>query len=95
LAAIGTPLTLAEYNEAIARIEQLVAAERAIASHEMDEAHVRKATAAYEALAQLLHEAVQAGFDNAQDYNWPRAIADARAALAKAVGEQSTKETGQ
>jgi hypothetical protein len=46
LAAIDTPLTLAEYNEAIARIEQLVAAERAIAAHEMDEAHARKAASA-------------------------------------------------
>jgi hypothetical protein len=43
LAAIATPITPAEYNEAIARIEQLVAAERSIAAHEMDEAHARQA----------------------------------------------------
>jgi hypothetical protein len=42
----------------------------------------------YAALSQLLHEVVQAGFDNAQDYNWPRSIADARAALYKARGER-------
>lgn len=34
-----------------------------------------------EALRQLLHEVVEAGFDTAKDYNWPKSIADARAAL--------------
>jgi hypothetical protein len=33
------------------------------------------------ALKQLLLECLAAGFDDAHDYNWPKAIADARAAL--------------
>ncbi len=33
------------------------------------------------ALAQLLHEVLEAGFETARDYNWPKSIADARAAL--------------
>jgi hypothetical protein len=41
----------------------------------------------YAALAQLLHETVEAGFESARDYNWPKSLADARAALAKAKGE--------
>ena len=39
------------------------------------------------ALDQLLHETVEAGFATAEDYGWPKSIADARAALAKARGE--------
>jgi hypothetical protein len=33
------------------------------------------------ALAQLLHEVVEAGFETAHDYNWSKSIADAKAAL--------------
>jgi len=33
------------------------------------------------ALKQLYHEACEAGFLTARDYNWPRAMADAREAL--------------
>ncbi len=33
------------------------------------------------ALRQLLAEVVAAGFESAIDYNWPKAIADAREAL--------------
>jgi len=54
------------------------------------EANARLIAAApelYEALAQLLHECVEAGFDAARDYNWPKSLADASAALAKARGE--------
>jgi hypothetical protein len=36
------------------------------------------------ALKQLLDEVIAAGFDSATDYNWPKAIKDARYAL----GEQ-------
>jgi hypothetical protein len=36
------------------------------------------------ALKQLLAEVIAAGFESATDYNWPKAIKDARAAL----GEQ-------
>ena len=41
------------------------------------------------ALEQLLKECDLAGFDGARDYNWPKAIADARAALAAAPNEQA------
>lgn len=40
----------------------------------------------YRALAQLRKEVSEAGFDDATDYNWPKAIADADAALRKAEG---------
>ena len=43
---IGSVMTQAGYRLAITRIEQLVRVERAIASHEMHEAHVREAAAA-------------------------------------------------
>ena len=33
------------------------------------------------ALRQLLQEVIAAGFETATDYNWPKAIADAKAAL--------------
>lgn len=36
-----------------------------------------------EALQQLLHEVEEAGLGDARDFNWPKAVADARAALAK------------
>lgn len=35
------------------------------------------------ALAQLLHEVLEAGFATAKDYNWPKAIAAAKAALGR------------
>jgi len=38
----------------------------------------------YDALKQLLHEVLEAGFETATDYNWPKAIADAQKALAQA-----------
>ncbi len=34
-----------------------------------------------DALGDLLHEVVEAGFETAMDYNWPGAITGARAAL--------------
>ncbi len=34
-----------------------------------------------DALGDLLHEVIEAGFETARDYNWPGAIAGARAAL--------------
>jgi hypothetical protein len=46
LAHIRGQITPTQYDEALARIEQLVAAERAIAAHEMDEAHAQRAQAA-------------------------------------------------
>lgn len=33
------------------------------------------------ALQQLLKEVIAAGFESADDYNWPKAIADAKLAL--------------
>jgi hypothetical protein len=44
----------------------------------------------YAALTQLLHECIQAGFETATDYNWPKSLADARAALTAAVPEAET-----
>ena len=35
------------------------------------------------ALAQLLHEVIAAGFETAEDYNWPKAIADAKLAISE------------
>ncbi len=35
------------------------------------------------ALQQLLHECLQAGFGVANDYNWPKSIEDACAAIAE------------
>jgi hypothetical protein len=35
----------------------------------------------FAALSQLLHEVIEAGLDSATDYNWPKAIKDARDAL--------------
>ena len=37
------------------------------------------------ALQQLLDEVLAAGFESATDYNWPKAIADARHALSEAA----------
>jgi hypothetical protein len=39
----------------------------------------------FAALSQLLHEVIEAGFESAHDYNWPKAIADAQDALASYV----------
>lgn len=36
------------------------------------------------ALKQLLNEVEAAGFGGAQDFNWPKSVADARAAIKKA-----------
>ena len=33
------------------------------------------------ALRQLYHEVIEAGFEHARDYNWPKAIADAKVIL--------------
>jgi hypothetical protein len=35
------------------------------------------------ALKQLLHEVIAAGFETATDFNWPKSIADAKAALGR------------
>ena len=43
-----------------------------------------------EALQQLYNECVDAGFVCAEDYNWPKAMSDARAALAAAEGREGT-----
>jgi hypothetical protein len=53
LSRIRELIPRAEYELALARIEQLVAAERAIARQEQDEAHARRAGA-------LLHKPVSA-----------------------------------
>jgi hypothetical protein len=37
----------------------------------------------YDALTQLLDEVIAEGLETAEDYNWPRSIADARAAIAR------------
>lgn len=42
----------------------------------------------YAALKQLRREVSAAGFDDAKDYGWPKAIADADAALRKAEGAE-------
>lgn len=46
----------------------------------------RAAPDLYEALKALLHECGEAGFFEARDYGWPKKIAAARAALARADG---------
>jgi hypothetical protein len=48
----------------------------------MDDITVRQQL--YDALTQLLAEVISAGFETAEDYNWPKSIADARAAIARA-----------
>jgi hypothetical protein len=35
----------------------------------------------YQALVQLLNETREAGFETATDYNWPKSITDAKAAI--------------